>query len=244
MKQYKYLTVLLLLCALFLSACGTGKSQDANQGGGTDTGSTVTSLPAGGTDGAQDGNTASHLEPLYDPQSNSLTLTDLASNTALASYPFEEGQYVLSAESVNGGVMALVAAETEDTNSDNQGKVIIQGVDSDEKITVYRFDQQLNLRDSFRLEAPNLPDGLVSYPLAVSRDGNALTWVETDDMYQYVLETGDLKQVPLKLPEPTAGLDPGERIRFRNLISRLAPGRIILLATHIVSDGAAGCAVK
>lgn len=40
----------------------------------------------------------------------------------------------------------------------------------------------------------------------------------------------------LVLDEPTAGLDPGERIRFRNLISRLADGRIILLATHIVSD--------
>lgn len=40
----------------------------------------------------------------------------------------------------------------------------------------------------------------------------------------------------LILDEPTAGLDPGERIRFRNLISQLAGGRIILLATHIVSD--------
>ena len=40
----------------------------------------------------------------------------------------------------------------------------------------------------------------------------------------------------LVLDEPTAGLDPMERVRFRNLISRLAPGRIILLATHIVSD--------
>ena len=38
------------------------------------------------------------------------------------------------------------------------------------------------------------------------------------------------------LDEPTAGLDPMERVRFRNLISRLATGRIILLATHIVSD--------
>ena len=40
----------------------------------------------------------------------------------------------------------------------------------------------------------------------------------------------------LVLDEPTAGLDPGERIRFRNLISKLAHGRIIILATHIVSD--------
>ena len=40
----------------------------------------------------------------------------------------------------------------------------------------------------------------------------------------------------LVLDEPPAGLDPGERIRFRNLISQLAGRRIILLATHIVSD--------
>ncbi len=38
------------------------------------------------------------------------------------------------------------------------------------------------------------------------------------------------------LDEPTAGLDPRERIRIRNFISSLSRGRIILLATHIVSD--------
>jgi len=40
----------------------------------------------------------------------------------------------------------------------------------------------------------------------------------------------------LILDEPTAGLDPNERIRFRNLISRLGKDRIVLLSTHIVSD--------
>lgn len=40
----------------------------------------------------------------------------------------------------------------------------------------------------------------------------------------------------LILDEPTAGLDPSERIRFRNLISELASNRIVLLSTHIVSD--------
>ena len=40
----------------------------------------------------------------------------------------------------------------------------------------------------------------------------------------------------LILDEPTAGLDPRERVRFRNLISALADRRIILLSTHIVSD--------
>jgi ABC-2 type transport system ATP-binding protein len=40
----------------------------------------------------------------------------------------------------------------------------------------------------------------------------------------------------LILDEPTAGLDPKERVRFRNLISKLGSDRIILLSTHIVSD--------
>lgn len=40
----------------------------------------------------------------------------------------------------------------------------------------------------------------------------------------------------LVLDEPTAGLDPKERVRFRNLISRLGTERIVLLSTHIVSD--------
>ncbi|MEK4060031.1 MULTISPECIES: ABC transporter ATP-binding protein [Paenibacillus] len=40
----------------------------------------------------------------------------------------------------------------------------------------------------------------------------------------------------LILDEPTAGLDPQERIRFRNLITKFSEKRIVLLATHIVSD--------
>ncbi|MFL0250238.1 ABC transporter ATP-binding protein [Clostridium neuense] len=40
----------------------------------------------------------------------------------------------------------------------------------------------------------------------------------------------------LILDEPTAGLDPKERIRFRSLISHIAKERIVLLSTHIVSD--------
>ena len=45
---------------------------------------------------------------------------------------------------------------------------------------------------------------------------------------------GDPKVVILD--EPTAGLDPKERIRIRNFISSMSRNRIILLATHIVSD--------
>lgn len=40
----------------------------------------------------------------------------------------------------------------------------------------------------------------------------------------------------LILDEPTAGLDPSERIRFRNLVSELASQRLVVLSTHIVPD--------
>lgn len=40
----------------------------------------------------------------------------------------------------------------------------------------------------------------------------------------------------LILDEPTAGLDPKERMRFRNIISKIGSDKIIIIATHIVSD--------
>lgn len=40
----------------------------------------------------------------------------------------------------------------------------------------------------------------------------------------------------LMFDEPTAGLDPKERVRFRNIISSLSGERIVILSTHIVSD--------
>lgn len=40
----------------------------------------------------------------------------------------------------------------------------------------------------------------------------------------------------LVLDEPTAGLDPKERVRFRNMIAELGKENIVLLSTHIVSD--------
>ncbi len=45
----------------------------------------------------------------------------------------------------------------------------------------------------------------------------------------------------LIVDEPTAGLDPEERIRFRNLLVNLAADRVVLLSTHIVEDIAQTC---
>ena len=41
--------------------------------------------------------------------------------------------------------------------------------------------------------------------------------------------------------EPTVGLDPEERIHFRNLFSRLAQDRLVLLSTHIIEDVQSVC---
>lgn len=57
-------------------------------------------------------------------------------------------------------------------------------------------------------------------------------------MRQRVLLASSMLGKPqvLILDEPTAGLDPEERIRIRNDIAELARDRIVLLATHVVSD--------
>lgn len=57
-------------------------------------------------------------------------------------------------------------------------------------------------------------------------------------MRQRVLLAASMLDDPeiLILDEPTAGLDPEERIRLRNHIAELSKNRIVLLATHVVSD--------
>ena len=45
----------------------------------------------------------------------------------------------------------------------------------------------------------------------------------------------------LIVDEPTAGLDPEERVRFRNLLCEIAEKRIVILSTHIVGDVEATC---
>ena len=45
----------------------------------------------------------------------------------------------------------------------------------------------------------------------------------------------------LVVDEPTAGLDPNERIRFRNMLSELARDRIVVFSTHIIEDISSSC---
>jgi ABC-type multidrug transport system ATPase subunit len=56
-----------------------------------------------------------------------------------------------------------------------------------------------------------------------------------------------IAQILLRLPrilvvdEPTAGLDPRERIRFRNLLVELSRERVVIFSTHIVEDVSSSC---
>ena len=56
-----------------------------------------------------------------------------------------------------------------------------------------------------------------------------------------------IAQILLNLPrilvvdEPTAGLDPRERIRFRNLLVELSRERIVIFSTHIIEDISSSC---
>ena len=62
-------------------------------------------------------------------------------------------------------------------------------------------------------------------------------------MRQRVAVARTLLRLPaiIIVDEPTVGLDPRERIRFRNLLARLAESRIVLFSTHVVEDVAISC---
>jgi ABC-type multidrug transport system ATPase subunit len=113
-----------------------------------------------------------------------------------------------------------------------------------ENMTAVQFlDYQAMLKGIWNKEerARIVTTALDSVHLTENRDRKIRTF--SGGMKQRV----GIAQTLLKLPrvlvvdEPTAGLDPRERIKFRNLLSELARDRIVIFSTHIIEDISSSC---
>ncbi len=107
-----------------------------------------------------------------------------------------------------------------------------------ENFTAYRFlSYMASLKGMSRAKAAKeIEWALEMVHLADNR--NQRLGAFSGGMKQRVLMAQAIMNDPeiLILDEPTAGLDPKERIRIRNIISEIAMDKIVIFATHVVSD--------
>ncbi len=177
---------------------------------------------------------------------------------ALRGFSLELGPGVLGLLGPNGAgkttLMTILATITRPT----EGRVIWNGTELAANPNALRsvlgylpqdFGVYPNLNAVEFLEYLAAVKGLDGAP-AKKRIGELLDLVNLTDVRQRPLGSysGGMKQRVgiaqallndpqlLIVDEPTAGLDPEERVRFRNLLSDLAGERIVILSTHIVSD--------
>ncbi|MCM1308550.1 MAG: ATP-binding cassette domain-containing protein [Butyrivibrio sp.] len=172
------------------------------------------------------------------------------------SVTFENGIYGILGP--NGAGKSTMIGLLTDTVSREAGQILCDGTDilemgSKFRSTVGYMPQQQSMYDNYSaisfLKYMASVKGIPSKKAATEIEQLLKTvnlWEEryrrvggfSGGMRQRVLLAQALLGSPklLILDEPTAGLDPNERIRIRNYISELSGDRIILFATHVVSD--------
>ena len=120
-------------------------------------------------------------------------------------------------------IMGVEREETGDFIVNEKDKIVNLTAEGVSKVE--RFFQIENLADPENLE--------IQHNINLALRAHNLMFRDQD----YVVKD---EQV-LIVDEPTAGLDPEERVRFRNLLCEMAQDRIVILSTHIVGDIEATC---
>lgn len=169
---------------------------------------------------------------------------------------FQPGVYGLLG--ANGaGKSTLINLMTQNLSPDS-GNITWNGKDINSMGKEYRallgyMPQQQNLYDNFTgeeflwymaalkgLEKKQTKERINSLIKTVNLENARFKRIHTysGGMKQRLLIAQALLNDPsiLIMDEPTAGLDPKERIRIRNFISEIASGKIVILATHVISD--------
>ncbi len=113
-----------------------------------------------------------------------------------------------------------------------------------ENMTAYQFlDYQALLKGQWndRQRRETVEKAIHSVHLEDSRNTKIKSF--SGGMKQRVGIAQTLLHLPriMVVDEPTAGLDPRERIRFRNLLSELARDRVVIFSTHIIEDISSSC---
>ncbi len=175
--------------------------------------------------------------------------------TAVADVSLELGAGVVGLLGPNGAgkttLMQLIATITRPT----QGQVHFQGVD------VLREPETLRRHLGYLPQDFGVYDNLTAFEFlsyfgalkGVTKKGRIDEMLELVNLHTVAHRpaatfSGGMRQrlgiaqallndpLLLIVDEPTAGLDPEERVRFRHLLSDLGHGKLVLLSTHIVSD--------
>lgn len=158
----------------------------------------------------------------------------------------------------NGSGKTTLMRILADVSSPTSGEILVNGKNKNELGPNYRdllgyLPQDVGFYKNFTAEK------FLMYVSALKGIDKKQAKVKTDELLKFVnLEayrhkkiggfSGGMKQrlgiaqallndpKILILDEPTAGLDPNERIRFKNLIANVSKDKIVILSTHIVSD--------
>ena len=172
------------------------------------------------------------------------------------SFSFTPGIYGLLGP--NGAGKSTMMNLISDNLTPSKGRVLLDGRGIDELGSEYRkllgyMPQQQNLYDSFTgrrfllyiaalKEIPRSDAALqvqrVAELVHLSSELEKRLAAYSGGMKQRLLAAAALLGEPqiLIMDEPTAGLDPKERVRLRQVLAQLAHDRIIIVATHVVSD--------